>query len=217
MRRRVPGGGGRLARRMGRRIVVGIALALVIAGRAAWAQDVPGRPYLPIGLFFASVEEGARIFTPVRLLPLDDPESLGHDFPTLQQLAGTEFQSLLWLGSQAGLRLWATLERYPREPTPAWPYRAYRQPPDSAQLRAARIEHRPKNAAPLPGLRAVLYSGGALMSFIVDTRGLTLAERGMRSPTSMGLDIGRGAFLAALGRASALVPASGLRAVIFDR
>lgn len=183
---------------------------------SGWAQGVATKPYLPIGVFFGRIEEGARIFTPARLLPLDHPEALGHAFPTLQQLGGTEFQALLWLGSQAGLRLRATLQRYPREPVDTWSYPEFRQPPDTGHLRTATVVHRTSREAPLSGLRAVLYDGPALVLFIVDTRALTLAERGMRLPTSMGLDIGRPAFLAALDQAGRLAAGTGLRAVIFD-
>jgi hypothetical protein len=55
-----------------------------------------------------------------------------------------------------------------------------------------------------------------LILFLVDTRTLTLEARGMKNPTTMGLDIGRPEFLAALGRASSLANGTGLRAVIFD-
>jgi hypothetical protein len=37
-----------------------------------------GKPIIPFGIFLGSVEEGARIFTPVRLLPFEHPESKGH-------------------------------------------------------------------------------------------------------------------------------------------
>jgi len=162
------------------------------------------------------VEEGARIFTPARLLPKDHPESMGHDFPTVLQLHGSEFPALLWLGNQAGMHLWATLQRYPTEPSPTWPYPDFAQPPDTAQLRVTPVVHRPNAEAPLPGLRAALFGNRSPILFIVDTRGLTLAERGMKQPTTMGLDVTRAAFLAALGRAGAMAPAEGLGAVIFD-
>ena len=86
-----------------------------------------GRPFLPVGVFIAPIEEGARIFTPVRLLPFDHPEALGHEFPNALQLHGTEFDTLVLLGSHAGLGLAATLQRYPRQPDAAWPYPGFDQ------------------------------------------------------------------------------------------
>ena len=174
------------------------------------------KPYLTVGLFLGRIEEGARIFTPARLLPLDHPEALGHDFPTVQQLHGTEFPTLLWLGSRTGLDLRATLQRYPVEPSPDWPYPGFRPPPDTTRLQRAVVVHRPRSDGTLPGLRAVLYDGGVPVLFIVDTRNLTLAERGMKAATTMGLDIGRREFLTALDQAARLVPGSGLRIIVFD-
>ncbi len=195
--------------------VAGYSL-LTLGSGAAWGQTPAGKPYLPIGLFFGQIEEGARVFTPARLLPFDHPESLGHEFPTLQQLQGSEFEALLWLGEQTGLHLWATLQRYPTQPSPTWAYSDFAPPPDTGQLRAVPVVHRPRAEAPLPGLRAVLYGNRVTILFIVDTRGFTLAARGMKSPTTMGLDLTRAQFLEALGRGGVLAPAAGLGAVIFD-
>ncbi|HSE28820.1 MAG TPA: hypothetical protein VLA95_11375 [Gemmatimonadales bacterium] len=180
------------------------------------AQPAPPKAHLPVGLFFGRIEEGARIFTPARLLPLSDPEALGHDFPTALQLHGTEFPALLWLGQQAGLRLHATLQRYPTEPGAEWPYPDFAPPPDTILLRAAVVERRGEREAPLPGLRAVLYDDRRPVLFLVDTRSLTLAQRGMTMATTMGLDLSRAEFLAALTRASQFAPAEGLGAVIFS-
>jgi hypothetical protein len=196
--------------------MLGVILSTLLAGTTLSTQVPSEKPYVPIGLFIGRIEEGARIFTPARLLPMDHPEALGHDFPTLQQLHGTEFPALLWLGAQSGLRLWSTLQRYPREPSPTWPYAAFRPPPDTTRLATAAITHRPKADAPLPGLRAVLYDGEALVLFIVDTRSLSLADRGMRIPTSMGLDISRKEFLTALNQASRFGARPGLWSVVFD-
>ena len=156
------------------------------------------KPYAPIGLFFGSIEEGARVFTPVRLLPAGHPEALGHDFPTVQQLHGPEFSVLLWLGARVGLRLWPTLERYPTEPARDWPYHDFRPPPDTVDLQHTRIVRRPSAVAPIPGLRAALFDGRQLVAFIVDTRGLTLADRHMTRATAMGLEINRSQFLRAM-------------------
>lgn len=94
----------------------------------------------------SQIEEGARVFTPARLLPFDHPEALGHQFPTLQQLYASEFPALVWLGAQAGLRLWATLQRYPREPSATWPYPEFQPPPDTTELRLVPVVHRPRRS-----------------------------------------------------------------------
>lgn len=199
------------------RAAAGFLGILTLSFSSARSQDPAGKPYLPIGLFFGQIEEGARIFTPARLLPFDHPEALGHQFPTLLQLHGSEFQALLWLGDHAGLRLWATLQRYPTEPSSTWPYPGYSPPPDTVQLRTVPVIHRRGADAPLAGLRAVLYGNRHPILFIVDTRGLTLAARGMQSPTTMGLDLTRAQLLEALTRGARVVPEAGLGAVIFDR
>jgi hypothetical protein len=92
-----------------------------------WWGSAPSEPNAPVGLFIGAIEEGARIFTPVRLLPFEHSESLGHDFPTVLQLHGPEFALLLWLGERAGYRLWPTLEHYPAQPAADWPYRPARR------------------------------------------------------------------------------------------
>jgi hypothetical protein len=192
-------------------------VGLLLTGSAlAQAPAAPGKPYLTVGLFFGRIEEGARIFTPVRLLPFGDPEGGTHQFPTLQQLHGTEFAALVWLGNQAGLRLGTTLQRYPTEPSADWPYPAFAPPPDSISLRAAVIARRPAGATPLPGLRAVLYDARQPILFLVDTRALTLAQRGMRGATAMGLDIARADLLRALEQAADAAPPRGLWAVIYE-
>lgn len=181
------------------------------------AQARPADSYLPVGLFFGRIEEGARVFTPARLLPLDHPESLGHDFPTVLQLHATEFPALLWLGRQAGLQLWATLQRYPTEPSPDWPYDGHQPPPDSTALRGVPVHRLPNSSSPLPGLRAALFHDRHLVAFIVDTRSLSLAERGMTAPTTMGLDMTRAQFLELMARAAAYAPAEGFGAVVVPR
>lgn len=174
------------------------------------------KPYLPIGLFLGRIEEGARIFTPVRLLPFEHPEALGHEFPTVLQLHAHEFPALLWLGHRAGLRLRATLQRYPTEPSADWPYPDFSPPPDTTALGPAPVERRDPTEAPLPGLLAVLYHDRHPVLFLVDTRALTLEQRNMRAPTTMGLDLTRAEFLAALERARHLAPADGFGAVLFS-
>ena len=199
------------------RAATGFLSLLTLSFSSVRGQSPASKPYLPIGLFFGQIEEGARIFTPTRLLPFDHAEALGHQFPTLLQLHGSEFQALLWLGDHAGMRLWATLQRYPTEPSSAWPYPGYSPPPDTVQLRTVPEIHRPGVNAPLAGLRAVLYGNRHPILFIVDTRGLTLAARGMQSPTAMGLDLTRAKLLEALTLGARVVPEAGLGAVIFDR
>ncbi len=192
-------------------------LGLLLGGSGlAQTPAMPNKPYLTIGLFFGRIEEGARIFTPVRLLPFGDPEGGTHQFPTLQQLHGSEFAALVWLGNQAGLRLASTLQRYPAEPAADWPYSAFAQPPDSSRLHGAAMVHHPGSDAPLPGLRAVLYDARHPILFLVDTRRLTLAERGMSGSTAMGLDIARADLLRALEQASTGAPLQGLGAVLYD-
>lgn len=192
-----------------------VALLAAAALTSLLARQQP-KPLLQAGLFLGRIEEGARIFTPTRLLPFTHPESEGHQFPNSLQLFGTEFQDFLWLGRQAGYQLWATLERYPAEPSPKWPYPEFSQLPDSSALRNMPCVRRPKTDAPLPGLRAVVFAGGEPACFIVDTRNLTLAERGMARATAMGLDITRADFLAALGKALRFLDGAASGTVIFE-
>src|SRR6185503_6035143 len=144
-----------------------------------------GAQYAPVGIFIGSIEEGARIFTPVRLLPLEHPESLGHQFPTVQQLHRGEDRLLLQLGQYAGLRLAATIQPYPVEPDSLWPYAPFLSPP-AAQFVSLPPTVKPAATSPLPGLRAAAFVDRIPIAFIVDTRGLSLAERRMRQATTMG-------------------------------
>ena len=173
-------------------------------------------PYLTVGLFIAGIEEGARIFTPVRLLPADHPEALGHEFPTVQQFHGGEDRALVALGREAGLLLSATLQRYPTEPDDAWPYEPFERPP-IALLASSPVERREASAAPLPGLRAVAFLSRFPVAFIIDTRGMSLAERRMARATSSGLDITRAQLLAALDAAAATARATGPSMVVYGR
>lgn len=183
-----------------------IATALLIGLVAhPCAGQQAARSFLPVGVFIAPIEEGARIFTPVRLLPFDHPEAFEHEFPNVQQLRGCEFETLVLLGTHAGLGLGVTLQRYPQQPDTTWPYENFDQPPIDA-LRRALVVERPRQEVPLPGLRVAAFHGGQLVGFIVDTRGLSLAARGMQRPTAMGLDINRAAFLEAARKASIGLP-----------
>lgn len=178
------------------------------------AQSATAGSYVTTGLFIGAIEEGARIFTPTRLLPFAHPEALGHQFPTVLQLHGGEDALLVLLAAHVGLRLKATLQRYPTEPDTLWPYAPLRQPPVD-RFRALSPTIRSKDRAPLPGLRAVAILDGFPLAFIVDTRGLSLAERHMRQPTTMGLDLTRAEFLEALATASRAAPAHGAAIVIY--
>ena len=192
------------------------AVALLVAVSSARGQS-PGTPaYLTTGLFIGAIEEGARIFTPARLLPVDHPEALGHQFPTVLQLHRDEDRLLVLLGQHAGLRLSATLQRYPTQPDTLWPYAPFQPPPIAAIQSVAPIT-RPAGEAPLPGLRAVAYLDRFPLAFIVDTRGMSLAERHMQPATTMGLDITRAQFIAALLDAARAVPAAGPAILVYQR
>ncbi len=193
--------------------LISVVLAILAMGLSLGKQKA--KPFIPVGIFLGRVEEGARIFTPIRLLPFQHPEAEGHQFPNALQLFGTEFETILWLGNQAGYQLRSTLQRYPKEPSPEWPYREFSQVPDTSTLRSSICIRRPKSDAPLKGLRAVLFVNREPLCFIVDTRYLTLAERGMTRPSSMGLDINRSDFLAALNKATIFLSGNDTASVIF--
>lgn len=188
----------------------------VLAAAPLSAQRSAAPQYLTTGLFIGSIEEGARIFTPARLLPFEHPEALGHQFPTVQQLHGGEDQVLLILGQAAGLRLGPTLQRYPTQPDTLWPYAPFAPPPVNL-IRTAAVRVQPAADAPLPGLRAVAVVDGFPIGFIVDTRALSLAERHMSQATTMGLDVTRAEFQAALARAARAAPVTGGAVIIYGR
>jgi hypothetical protein len=188
----------------------------ILSAVSVRAQSTVPPLYTTTGIFIGAVEEGARIFTPARLLPFDHPEALGHQFPTVQQLHRNEDRLLVLLGEHAGLRLSATLQRYPTEPDTLWPYAPF-EPPPLAAFQSVAPTIRPAAEAPLPGLRALALLDRFPLAFIVDTRGLTLAERRMRQATTMGLDITRAEFIAALGEAARHVPAIGPAILVYQR
>ena len=199
---------------------IGILVASTCLGllpTPAFAEEhPPALPFVTVGLFFASIEEGARIFGPARLLPFEHPDAFGHEFPNPPQLRGSEYDVLVLLGALCGLGLEATLQRYPQQPDPTWPYPEFAQPPLEA-LRSAPVIRRPSSAVPLPGLRAVAFCRHMPVAFIVDTRGLSLAARGMTRPTTMGLDMKRATFLEALQRADHDLPAGDATIVVYER
>lgn len=157
--------------------------------------------YLTVGIFLGSIEEGARIFTPIRLLPFEHPEAEGHEFPNALVLHRSEYEVITDLGGEIGLSLGVTLQRYPRLPIDAWSYEGFERIPAST-LAGAAVAASPE-PPPLPGLRAAVFHRGAPVVFIVDTRGVSLEARGMSRPTAMGLDLSRAEFLAALEGAGA--------------
>jgi len=196
-----------------------VGCALLCAG-AAPAQRVSGAQsptrFVTVGLFIASIEEGARIFTPVRLLPFEHPEALNHQFPTVLQFHGGEDRLLVTLGRHAGLLLGTTLQRYPTEPDTGWPYEPFQRPP-VARFDSVTATRKPAAASPLPGLRAVVYLDGFPIAFIVDTRGLSLAARRMDRATSSGVDVTRAQLLAALSAGAQAGPSAGAWILVYER
>jgi hypothetical protein len=177
-----------------RRIFMSLVLALF-----TWLCFSQAPRYLTIGVFIGSPEEGARMMTPTQLLPFEHPDALNHEFPTALIFHTAEFETLVLLGERSGLKLRATLQRYPRVPGEEWKYQAYALPPVEA-LRAARVDTLGREQSPLVGLRAVAYRDRQPLAFIVDTRDLTLAQRGMQRATAAGLDITRAQLLSALSQ-----------------
>jgi len=191
-------------------------IVVLVAASSARGQATSAQAYVTTGLFIGAIEEGARIFTPARLLPFDHPEALGHQFPTVLQLHRDEDRLLLLLGKHAGLRLSATLQRYPTQPDTLWPYAPF-QPPPLASFQSVTPITRRAADAPLSGLRAVAFLDRFPLAFIVDTRGLTLTERQMQQATTMGLDVTRAQFIAALRDAARAVPAVGPAILVYQR
>jgi hypothetical protein len=201
---------------------LGIAALLTATAATSLAQekrrdtrDSSGE-YATVGLFFGSIEEGARIFTPTRLLPLNHPEAGGHQFPTVLQFHGGEDRLLVILGKEAGLKLGVTLQRYPVEPDTLWPFAPFQRPP-VGEFETLSALHRTTKTSPLPGLRAVAYWNGFPLAFIIDTRGMTLAERHMDRGTSSGLDVTRAQVQEALSSAGKGGPAKGAWMVVYER
>ena len=174
------------------------------------------KPIVPVGIFLGKIEEGARIFTPARLLPFDHPEALGHEFPTVLQLHQTEYEVLVWLGEQAGMKLATTLQRYPEPPTDEWWYQDFAELPVS-EIKPADLYHFKKSDRPIPGLSAAANIDGEPVAFIVDTRDVTLEERNMQRATAMGLDLSRAEFLSGLHKAARMAGANGTMVVVFDK
>ena len=204
------------------RLRVGVAvLTLAIQLRAVASAQQPAIPdtsnrFLTVGLFIASIEEGARIFTPVRFLPFDHPEAMGHQLPNALQLHGGEDRLLVDLGRPAGLLLGTTLQRYPIEPDTTWPYHPFQRPPVD-RFDSLIPLRRPAADSPLPGLRAVAFWNQFPVAFIIDTRGMSLADRHMTRATSSGLDVTRAQVLEALAAASKVGPQRGAWMLVYER
>lgn len=197
-----------------------LVATLLVAGCAAKDADVgPGdeglRPTVTFGISLASVEEGARILGVVRLMPFEHPDAHGHEFPNPSRFSTDEVETLIHLGRKAGLGLRATLTRYPSQPGP-WPYTAFAKPPLTA-IRSARVFDARASDSSIPGIRAVAYRDRDPIAFIIDTRGMTLEERGMARPTTMGIDVDRAGFLAGLRQLAARAPARGAAIVVVQR
>ena len=179
-------------------------------------SSIPQRkPYITFGIFIGKIEEGARIFSPVRLLPYNHPESGGHDFNTAKMFHQNEYEVLVLLGEKAGLKLQATLQRYPTAPVAEWWYPEF-QIPLVEEVKSAEVKVVDPEKSPIPGLRVVAYKEGFPLCFIVDTRELSLEERRMKRATTSGLDITRQQFLQGLKEISSWFPPGGSLVVIFQ-
>ncbi len=190
-----------------------ITMAYRVDNRSAPLQKQ--QHILPVGLFIGAIEEGARIFTPTRLLPFEHPDSEGHEYPTALQLHQSEYEALVWLGEQIGFKLAATLQRYPKLPAQQWWYEEFEEMPVE-EIKEAAIHRMKSGASPIPGLRGVVFYEGQATCFIVDTRGLTLEERGMSRATTMGLDVTRAQFLAGLEEIGGSLQAERVWVVAFE-
>jgi hypothetical protein len=199
------------------RVLLVLTAGLFLAAPGPQAQSPPDTSrYVTAGLFIGSPEEGARMFTPTRLLPFGHPEALEHQFPTVQQFHRNEDSVLLVIGRAAGLRLAATLERYPTRPDSVWPYAPF-QPPPLASIQFAPVITRDATQAPVPGLRVVAFVDRFPVSFIVDTRGMSLVARHMTRATTMGLDMTRADFLRGLSAAGQDAPERGAVVIVYRR
>jgi hypothetical protein len=137
------------------RLLLASGIVLAAGGLHAQSPPVTSR-YVTTGLFIGPLEQGARIFSPTRLLPFGHPEALEHQFPTVQQFHRDEDSVLLVIGRAGGLGVAATLERYPTQPDSDWPYAPF-QPPPLTAIRAAPVIRRDAPQAPVPGLRVVAF------------------------------------------------------------
>jgi len=190
----------------------------IFAGAVAFASDTENQDrevgaFLTFGVTLAGIEEGGRVFGPIQFLPLEHPASAGHDFPNPPRFHQAEVDILVHLGEKIGLGLQATLTRYPDPPTDQWPYPVFAPPPLEA-VRVADVK-RVSTGSTIPGLRVVAIQDGFPLAFIVDTRDISLKERGMARATAMGLDMTRQEFLDGLRESCRAVPPEGTWILVY--
>jgi len=158
-----------------------------------FSETQPEKDFIPIGFTLGDLTLGERVITFHRLLPFDHPETQGHQFPTATVFTKKEVEIFMHLGNQIGWNLYATLWRHPATPVDDWMY------PDYPELPLAKIKElaivKPKSPPPLKGLKAVCFLNNEPVIYIIDTRGITLAERGMQRATAGGIDMTRREFL----------------------
>lgn len=191
------------------RVILGIGL-LAAALASATETHAQEREPLLFGIYLGAPELGERIFSAVRMFPVDHPEALGHEYPTASRFHRREVDILLRLGETVGLDLYATLMRHPAYPADDWPYEDFAPPPQALLSSRDTV----LVSAPAPGVRVAAYLDGTPLAFLIDTRDLTLEQRGMSRPTSSGLDIGREEFVGAFYRTGEELP-SGAWIVVF--
>lgn len=88
--------------------LLAFVLHLILAHDVSAQERSQPQP-LVFGVFIASIEEGARVFTPIRLLPFEHPDAFNHEFPNALVNHTTEVEAVVHLGELAGLRLRTTL------------------------------------------------------------------------------------------------------------
>jgi len=162
----------------------------------AHSQTNQEHELIPIGFTLGDLTLGERIITFHRLLPFDHPETNGHQFPTATVYTQNEVEIFMQLGNLLGWNLYATLWRHPSTPVEEWMYPDYPELPKSKikELDVVRTNKEPT----LKGLKAVCFLNNKPVVYIIDTRGISLAERGMSRPTAGGIDMTRAEFLTKL-------------------
>ena len=152
--------------------------------------------FIPIGIYLGDLTLGERVITFTRFLPFSHPETKGHDYPTATLFTKSEVEIFMHLGEQLGWNLYATLWRHPATPVDQWMY------PEFPELPVEKIKNLPvvesDDSPPLKGLKAVCFLNDQPVAFIMDTRGITLEERGMKRSTSSGVDMSREEFFSRL-------------------
>lgn len=173
--------------------LVALGLALLTATIPSAAQpDSSSAAYLPVGVYLGDISEGARIITFIRLFPVGHPMAEEHTYPTASVLHRTEVELLIHMGRQLDFNLYATLNRFPDPPTGEWQWPEF-EPPPVEVLTGGESGPFPDEVA-IPGLVALACLNRGPLAYLVDTRDLTLEERGMERATSSGLDMSRDIF-----------------------